>query len=206
MGRHKASGHDTWWEGSTHGSETLAKTDHSSCFLTFQQREGCLPLDPEICHHSSTTILVQTQIDSVLIALISSFWWQSYNAAIYFAAPTTGQLAYYYASFDGIFVVSVSLALLMGCADGWFQQHSLLLWDKRAWADTWAMGPGDFLSVKVCLTQVFLCSTLVSTQWGRGTGFVLLVWIALFIRIALLVINVCRLYKSGFEFLFEAWL
>lgn len=49
------------------------------------------------------------------------------------------------------------------------------------------------------LTQVFICSTLTSAQQGS----VLLVWITLFMRISLLVINACALYKSGFKFLFE---
>lgn len=52
------------------GPETLTKTDHSGCFLTLQQ--GCLLLVPESCYHSNIAMLAQTQIDSILIALISS--------------------------------------------------------------------------------------------------------------------------------------
>lgn len=51
-------------DGSRYGSETLPKSDQSSHFLTFQQGEGCLPSDPEICHHSSPAMPVQTLIDS----------------------------------------------------------------------------------------------------------------------------------------------
>lgn len=56
------------------------------------------------------------------------------------------------------------------------------------------------------LTQLSVYSALIGAQQGRRTGFVLLVWITLFMRISLLVINVCTLYKSSFKFLFEAWL
>ena len=140
MGRHKASVRDIWWERSRYGSETLAKTDHSSHFLTFQQGEGCLPLDPEICHRSSTAILVQTQIDSVLIALIGSLRWQSCNTAVYSAAPTTGQLRFFSASIDAIFVVPVSLTLLTFCTAGRFQQCSTLA--LRYKGTGWPLGNG----------------------------------------------------------------
>lgn len=118
----------------------LARTDHSSRFLTFQQGEGCLPLDPEICHHSSTAILVQTQIDSVLIALIGSLRWQSYNTAVYSATPTTSQLTFFSASFDAIFVVPVSLALLTFCTAGRLQQRSALV--LRYKGTGWSLGNG----------------------------------------------------------------
>lgn len=52
------------------------------------------------------------------------------------------------------------------------------------------------------LTQIFMRSTLTSAQ----QGFVLLLWITLFMRISLLVINACALYKSGFKFPFETGL
>lgn len=96
------------------------------------------------------------------------------------------------APFDAIFVVPVSL-LTFGTA-GRFH-HSALSGRYKGTGSR-----GRCFSVRQeGLTQILMCSSLTSAQ----QGFVLLVWITLFMRISLLVINACALHKSGFKFLFE---
>lgn len=114
---------EIWGEQSRYGSETLAKTDQSSHFLTFQHGEGCLPLDPEVCHHSSPAVLVQTLIDSLLTALIVSLRWHSYHRALHPAALPRAPdifLCFLWCYF------CCSLALLMFCTARRFQHHPAL--------------------------------------------------------------------------------
>lgn len=83
----------------------------------------------------------------------------------------------------------------MFCTARRFQQHSALAVRYKGTGSR-----GRCLSVtEGGLTQIFVCSTLTSAQ----QGFLSLVWITLFMRISLLVINACALYKSGFKFLSE---
>lgn len=93
------------------------------------------------------------------------------------------------------FCCSTSLALLMFCTARRFQQHSALAVRHKG------TGSRDrcLAARERGLTQIFICSTLTSAQQGS----VSLVWITLFMRISLLVINAWALYKGGFKFLFE---